>query len=208
MTTVSEIFAIGTPKMKRIVNRFRALIRKIRPELPAKSAEATQELFDRMPDTLILTRTVGELIQRVQSLTHASSPADIASVAVRGRYLLQQLEQMSERRVCNLCGHPCSLGPERNEGGLINQTVDGNYDSTPGNGQGALDDCTSYRFSLCEFCLDWLFQQFVLPVTVFSGDGEETYRPAAVRVRDDDWRSQKEGFAQESERRARSRRVG
>jgi hypothetical protein len=193
--------------MKRLVKRFSDLVRKMSPESRARIAEGTQKITDAEFKSHISATWVGELVQRAQSLSHDSSPGDVASIAVRCRHLLQQLEQMNERYVCNLCGHPCSLGPERNMGGLVNQTVDGNYDSTPGNGQGALDDCTTYRFSLCEFCLDWLFQQFVVPVTVFSyqGDGEEPFRPAAVRVRDEEWREQKDRFYEEAKRRADSR---
>ncbi len=145
--------------MKRIVKRFSDLVRRtMSPESQSRIAEGAQKIVQEMTDTevrsVILTRTMEELIQRTQSLSHTHNPADIASVVVRSKHLLEQLEQMNEQHVCNMCGELCSLGPQRNKGGLVNQTVDGNYDSTPGNGQGALDDCTSYRFSLCEFCLD------------------------------------------------------
>ena len=61
--------------------------------------------------------------------------------------------------LCNWCDESCSIGPEDNEHnpntphGMIDACVRGHYNSTPGNGYGALDDITSYRFSLCEFCL-------------------------------------------------------
>lgn len=66
--------------------------------------------------------------------------------------------------LCNLCGHSCYLPGDCNgNSGLIEQKVMGGYDSTPGNGCGALGDMTQYTFSLCEFCLDFLFTNFVIP---------------------------------------------
>jgi hypothetical protein len=110
-------------------------------------------------------------------------------------------------------------------GGLLRQIVRGGYSSTAGNGDGALDDGTSYRFSLCEFCLDWLFAQFKVPVETsdysinFSEDFSardtfdrdpvrEPWEPAHVRVARDEWRRGKEQFCEEAERRsiARSKR--
>lgn len=146
---------------------------------------------------------------------------------------------------CNLCGLSCIVGPEtlvdgrenpgRELNGLIRAKVVGGYESTPGNGCGALDDMSRYTFSLCEFCLDWLFGQFTVPVAVddvmndfVPRDGETreecvermglariggrqdklAWRPAAVRVRQDAWRSMKSEFFAESLRRmmARDRR--
>lgn len=120
--------------------------------------------------------------------------------------------------LCNMCGLSCFLGKEgepcARNAGLINARVDGGYNSTPGNGNGALDDMTSYRFSMCEFCLDWLFSRFVLPVAVGEYDAfdgtilneEETWRPAHRRVNEDDWRKMKEEFRAEYSRRAFSRK--
>jgi hypothetical protein len=103
--------------------------------------------------------------------------------------------------ICNLCGLSCILSSGYPEPyGLINANVHGGYSSTAGNGSGALDDCTSYSFSLCEFCLDWLFSQFKLPVKVsdhLSKIDEETpeiWRPAAKRVVEEDWRRFKDEF--------------
>jgi len=117
--------------------------------------------------------------------------------------------------LCNLCGLSCVLGHQdhdlRRPHGLINQTVRGGYHSTPGNGLGALDDTMSYKFSLCEFCLDWLFSQFKTPVELgcYMGGLEEgeVWKPAAQRVEEDDWRAMKEEFRAELEKRnaARSR---
>jgi hypothetical protein len=143
--------------------------------------------------------------------------------------------------ICNLCGESCSLGSAYNDGndpdpldysGLIEQTVTGGYNSTPGNGNGALDDMVRYSFSLCEFCLDWLFQQFTIPVAVddpmndyLTQEGETMdealdkrgivqlmeapqpppWKSAAERVAEDDWRQQKEKHFNESNRRARKR---
>jgi hypothetical protein len=141
---------------------------------------------------------------------------------------------------CNLCGLSCVLGsagsPSRGPHGLIDATVSGGYESTPGNGCGALDDMTRHRFSLCEWCLDWLFVQFKIPVAVDDPmndfvlrEGEThddglrrmgcvrlaghqdvpQWRPAAQRVAEDEWRSAKVEFAAEKKRRdvARARQM-
>lgn len=118
---------------------------------------------------------------------------------------------------CNLCGLPCNIYgsiPEeiRTPSGLIDAKVTGGYDSTPGNGFGALDDCSQYKFSLCEWCLDWLFEQFIIPpeekgVGAFSHlDGPPIeWKPARQRVEEDDWRTGKEEFRIEYERRNQAR---
>lgn len=113
-----------------------------------------------------------------------------------------------------MCGLSCAL---RDDGhpcwgnhGLINQTVSGGYESTPGNGSGALDDATNYNFSLCEFCLDWLFQQFKVPVETsdyMSGGEIEPWRPASQRVSEDDWRKMKQKFQTEHDKRAMARKL-
>ena len=114
---------------------------------------------------------------------------------------------------CNLCGLPCDIYgsiPEeiRTPSGLIDAKVTGGYDSTPGNGFGALDDCSQYKFSLCEWCLDWLFEQFIISpeekgIGAFSHlDGPPIeWKPARQRVEEDDWRTLKKEFAEEYERR-------
>jgi len=141
--------------------------------------------------------------------------------------------------ICNLCGESCSLGPVYGDGkepydynGLIEETVVGGYNSTPGNGEGALDDMVRYSFSLCEFCLDWLFEQFIVPVAVdapmndyLMQEGETMdeamekrgiiqlmeapqpppWKSAAQRVTEDDWRQTKEKFFKEANRRTRKR---
>ena len=118
---------------------------------------------------------------------------------------------------CNLCGLSCDICgsiPEdiRTPSGLIDAKVTGGYDSTPGNGFGALDDCAQYKFSLCEWCLDWLFEQFIIPpeekgIGAFSHlDGPPIeWKPARQRVEEDDWRSAKEEFRIEYERRNQAR---
>jgi len=118
--------------------------------------------------------------------------------------------------ICNMCGESCDLKNFKDdsvmdEGGLIDCKVSGGYSSTAGNGYGALDDSTSYRFSLCEFCVDWLFQQFKTPPQtsdyMLGGiNDEEPFRPAAERVKEDDWRKMKEGFFKEYNRRAELRK--
>lgn len=118
--------------------------------------------------------------------------------------------------LCNLCGLTCMLGSlDAPEGradhicyaahGLIDAEVLGGYLSTPGNGEGALDDMSRYKFSLCEFCLDWLFSRCVIPVKVMDFDEEEDFRPAVERVNDEPWRKDKDSFFREYERRARAR---
>ena len=98
---------------------------------------------------------------------------------------------MSEA-ICNRCGLSCRLPDGHNREanhGLVDCHVDGSYDSTPDNGFGALDDCTRYTFSLCEFCLDWLFTTFRVPPTTrdITVDGIDLgaapkWRPALIRV--------------------------
>ena len=140
--------------------------------------------------------------------------------------------------LCNLCGLTCVVGreggPDNHPEGLLDAVVTGGYESTPGNGWGALDDMTRHRFNLCEFCLDWLFACFVIPVAVDDpmndfvlregetvaeglkrmgivrvGGFSETrpWRPAAARVADDDWRSMKDAFTAEAARRSAARRT-
>jgi hypothetical protein len=115
--------------------------------------------------------------------------------------------------ICNLCGLSCRFDTKfsNDNYGLINQSVNCGYESTPGNGHGALDDITWYRFSLCEFCLDWLFAQFKVPVSTgcyAGGDGDDDttqWRPAQERVNRDDWRKMKDVFQIEHDKRAKAR---
>ena len=143
---------------------------------------------------------------------------------------------MSTDILCNLCGLSCVLGCQgsqaRGTHGLIEALVVGGYESTPGNGHGALDDLVRYRFSLCEWCLDWLFAQFKIPVAVddpmndyLLAEGEtaedglsrmgmvqvvererpEPWRPAERRVAEDNWRMDKVGFFEEKKLRDKAR---
>lgn len=114
--------------------------------------------------------------------------------------------------LCNMCGESCLLGDSEESypdySGLIKQVVFGGYHSTPGNGSGALDDTTSYEFSLCEFCLDWLFKNFKVPPLVYvGGDGPEEFKSAEDRVANDDWRKQKDKFREEYMKRNALRKV-
>jgi hypothetical protein len=76
--------------------------------------------------------------------------------------------EVKEDVTCNLCGLSYAPGmpghPAYNMYGLIKVRVSDGYESTFGNGREALDDCTSYSFSLREFCLDWFFGQLKMPV--------------------------------------------
>lgn len=111
--------------------------------------------------------------------------------------------------ICNMCGYSCRLSDnwEDDVNGLF-CSVEGRYSSTPGNGYGALDDCSSYKFALCEFCLDWMFTQFKIPVQVINTLNnvvENKFRSAIQRVAEDDWRKDEEGFYQEYLKRANAR---
>ncbi len=105
------------------------------------------------------------------------------------------MEMMTEHK-CNFCGMPLVLEAGSGPKGLVDAEVSGGYSSTPGNGSGALDDNTSYRFSLCEFCLDWLFSQFKIPPAVkdMHGDPIGPWKPAAQRVMEDEWRIKRQEF--------------
>ena len=111
---------------------------------------------------------------------------------------------------CNMCGLTCRIGPDSQDrelsdlSGLINQTVVGCYNSTAGNGYGALDDCIRYTFSLCEYCLDWLFSKFCNPVKISDMSGGsllEQWKPAVKRVEEDEWRKFKKEFMLEHTKR-------
>lgn len=107
------------------------------------------------------------------------------------------MDKIKKDMICNFCGLSCTVGFQRNSG-LINQSVNGGFESTPGNGNGALDDCIKYIFSLCEFCLDWLFARFKIPPQctdyLAAIDELEPWQPAKIRVQNDVWRKDKEGF--------------
>lgn len=100
---------------------------------------------------------------------------------------------------CNMCGKTCAMcldGDEYFENeGLILAKVSGGYPSTPGNGDGALDDMTQYEFSICEFCLDFMFSNFVIPPKVSENITKQmTFVPAEKRVAQDEWREDKDNF--------------
>lgn len=111
-----------------------------------------------------------------------------------------------------MCGLTTKL-PDHNKSfdheyfyGLIDADVMGGYESTPGNGSGALDDMTSYHFSLCEFCLDHLFSNFVIPPKCFNGDIPEAFIPAAQQIKEDHWRDDGKTFFKEQRKRAKARK--
>lgn len=119
--------------------------------------------------------------------------------------------------LCNICGESCTIGSEsdnpRTVNGLIEATVTGAYMSTPGNGttQGALDDRVRYKFSICEFCLDWLFHSvFKIPVQVIDldgDDGEFNQLSALQRVLKSHHRNYKEEFIVEYKRHNQLRQI-
>lgn len=123
-------------------------------------------------------------------------------------FIIKEIDQ----NYCNLCGDTCCIS--EGEGmcekyGLENCKVSGHYMSTPGNGHGALDDLSTYQFSLCEFCVNWLFKQFVIPPREYDySDGHEyEWRSAEQRVEEDDWRKMKELFHKENNRRNLLRKI-
>lgn len=111
------------------------------------------------------------------------------------------------KTLCNLCSLSCEIG-EYDNYGLLNAEVSGGYESTPGNGNGALDDTMKYTFSLCEFCLDWLFTQFKIPVRMecyMNSGPPEPFVPAKDRVISDNWRKMKDEFFTEWHKRNTAR---
>lgn len=113
--------------------------------------------------------------------------------------------------LCNWCGCKCNLEepPWDYPCGMVEVNVTGGYPSTPGNGGGALDDGMRYDFSLCEFCLDYMFSNFKIPVAVsdYTSNEFETFIPASDRVRKDEWRKQKIQFFTEKFRRDNLRKT-
>lgn len=81
-------------------------------------------------------------------------------------------EEPFDERVCNLCGQTClsPYGRDLNgkdvcqEYGMLNTIVQGGFCSP------ALQDCTAYRFDLCEHCLKKLFDSFAVPVEEIEYD--------------------------------------
>jgi hypothetical protein len=120
-----------------------------------------------------------------------------------------------EEKDCNVCGLTCWLGTDGNPSnanyGLINASVMGGYESTPGNGEGALDDMTKYTFNVCEFCCDWLFTHMkIAPHVAYQmGDAteeEEAWRSAEERIKTEpQWRKNSELFFIEKTKRDRAR---
>lgn len=105
-----------------------------------------------------------------------------------------------EEAFCNLCGQTCAMFLcSDNDGnliyeneGLISASVSGGYPSTPGNGEGTLDDMTLYTFSLCEYCLEFLFSHMIIPPQLGdafnNGPIDKVYLPALERIKKDSWR--------------------
>lgn len=117
---------------------------------------------------------------------------------------------MSERILCNKCGNTCNLlehlypNDTPYYSGLIKAKVIGGYNSTPGNGFGALCDNSLYTFSLCEFCLDELFETFKIPVEERDNcDGSIVeWKSATEKVKTESWRDYNpEYFLEESKKR-------
>ena len=89
------------------------------------------------------------------------------------------IERHYEKYVCNKCGEDCNSVksdsdpgiPEQMFYGLLNAKVLGNYYSP------VLEDCTAYKFDICEKCLKELFDSFVIPVEEREASpwGDEVY---------------------------------
>lgn len=111
-----------------------------------------------------------------------------------------------KEKLCNMCGLTCRFVKSNYDNylhGLIDCSVEGGYDSVPGNGWGALGDSFTHTFSLCEFCLNHLFSQFKIPVHVLERCANEEWDwiPAQEKVTNDDWRRMKSEFFEEFEKR-------
>lgn len=74
-----------------------------------------------------------------------------------------------EEKFCNMCSMTLYMEPGHSSGmadfnhGLVEAKVIGQYMSPI---HGGLNDLQDYTFSLCEFCLNHLFQKFVIPPDV------------------------------------------
>jgi hypothetical protein len=157
----------------------------------------------------------GKLITSAREVLASGTWPNIQAVASALLSRVEKLEGKSKligvEVPCNYCGLPCTLSdpdaPSHGSYGLIGASVTGSYASTPGNGSGALDDMTRYTFSLCEFCLDYLFTQFAIPVSITCLIDNEIvpWRSAATRVSEDDWRAMKDKFFKERDRRDHAR---
>lgn len=80
-------------------------------------------------------------------------------------------EEPVEECICNKCGQPCTSIEAIEAGeskecyyGFINAIARGYYFSP------VLHDCVSYKFDLCEKCLKFLFNSFIVPVEEHSYD--------------------------------------
>jgi hypothetical protein len=80
--------------------------------------------------------------------------------------------------LCNKCGKTCDnvvrqgfakKNPHKEFYGLIEQEVHGGYNSA------TIGDMTSWRFSLCEYCLDDLVKSFKIPHEIRDHDVSGDY---------------------------------
>ena len=72
----------------------------------------------------------------------------------------QWLHEGNEPTICNNCGEECDYHwmESHEKHGLIGQRYSGGFSSP------ALEDCTTYYFSICEHCLKDMFNSFAIPV--------------------------------------------
>lgn len=136
---------------------------------------------------------------------HACPIPDEINIDDNGAVVDNFTKEPNKDYTCNMCGLSCTLReePYHASGGFINLRVSGGYESTPGNGNGTLDDLDQYTFSMCEWCIDNMFQQFKIPPRVqsYNCDTTEQYVPAQERVLNESWRTFKKEFFDEYKKR-------
>ncbi len=75
------------------------------------------------------------------------------------------VKEINVEHLCNVCGKSCSDKKAAESGepgggsyGLIDAVAKGYFFSP------VLEDCTAYKFDICETCLKAMFDKFVIPV--------------------------------------------
>lgn len=73
------------------------------------------------------------------------------------------VDKTNVEHTCNACGESCASKDAVKSGvpgsfGLINAVAKGYFFSP------VLEDCTTYKFDICEKCLKAMFDKFVIPV--------------------------------------------
>lgn len=75
------------------------------------------------------------------------------------------VDKTDVEHICNACGESCSVKKAADSGepgggsyGLIDAVAKGYFYSP------VLEDCTAYKFDICEKCLKEMFDKFIIPV--------------------------------------------